>query len=176
MSYMVNRSRKFLRFSQIAAVSLRFSHTNRRFVPKCVATQQYIDDSIAKLDELVEKYDKLFVVTGAGVSTESGVRDYRSEGVGLYAMSESRPMDYRNFLLFPEKRQSYWARNYVGYPMFSSFEPNVNHFALAKLEQVGAVHWLVTQNVDALHTKAGSTRLTELHGCLQRYKPRSVIN
>ena len=169
MLYLFKRSRKLLSFTQISAVNYRFSHGNRRFVPKCDTSQEYIDECVVKLDELVEKYDKLFVLTGAGISTESGVRDYRSKGVGLYAISDSRPMDYREFLRSAENRQRYWARNYVGWPMFSSFEPNANHFALAKLEQLGRIHWLVTQNVDALHTKAGSRRLTELHGCSHRY-------
>lgn len=170
MYYILKRKRNLLHFFQRAAASYRYSHSKRHFVPKCETTQQYIDDSISKLDELVEKYDKLFVLTGAGVSTESGVRDYRSEGVGLYSVSESRPMDYRDFLRSPENRQRYWARNYVGWPNFSSFQPNINHYSLAKLEKLGVVHWLVTQNVDALHTKAGATRLTELHGCSHRYK------
>lgn len=64
----------------------------------------------------------------------------------------------------------YWARNYAGWPIFSSHLPNQGHHILADLERMGKIHWLVTQNVDSLHSKAGSTRVTELHGASCRYQ------
>lgn len=135
------------------------------FVPRCDGPT---DEQSAKLQDFIHKSHRLFVLTGAGISTESGIPDYRSEGVGLYATSKNRPVQYADFLKSAEIRQRYWARNYVGWPRFSSFEPNDSHKILSKWEQKGKVHWLVTQNVDALHYKAGSTRLTELHGSAHR--------
>jgi len=107
-------------------------------------------------------------LTGAGISTESGIRDYRSEDVGLYAISDTRPIQYTDFLQSAANRRRYWARNYVGWEEFSTRQPNGGHFALAELEKMGKVHWLVTQNVDALHSKAGSQRISELHGSSHR--------
>ncbi|XP_015360693.1 NAD-dependent protein lipoamidase sirtuin-4, mitochondrial isoform X1 [Marmota marmota marmota] len=107
-------------------------------------------------------------MTGAGISTESGIPDYRSEKVGLYARTDQRPIQHGDFVRSAPIRQQYWARNFVGWPHFSSHQPNPAHWALSNWEKLGKLHWLVTQNVDALHTKAGSQRLTELHGCMHR--------
>ena len=119
---------------------------------------------LQKLEQFLSNSRRLFVLTGAGVSTESGIKDYRSEGVGHYATSSHRPTNYADFLKDAQVRQRYWARNTTGWPLFSSFRPNVTHRFLATLEHQGHLHWLVTQNVDNLHHKAGSRRLTELHG------------
>ena len=111
----------------------------------------------------------IFVLTGAGVSTESGIPDYRSDGVGLYARSTRRPMSYADFLLKPENRKRYWARSYKGWSYYREYEPNLTHKVLSHMERrEGMLHWLVTQNVDCLHTKAGSLKLSELHGSLHR--------
>lgn len=120
--------------------------------------------SLEKVQTFLLNSKKLFVLTGAGISTESGIKDYRSERVGLYATSNSRPTNYSDFLRSAAVRQRYWARNTVAWPVFSSFRPNTSHKALATLEHCGRLHWLVTQNVDSLHHKAGSRRVTELHG------------
>lgn len=120
--------------------------------------------SLEKVEQFLSNSKKLFVLTGAGISTESGIKDYRSEGVGLYATSTSRPTNYSDFLRSAAVRQRYWARNTTAWPFFSSFNPNISHKALATLEHCGNIHWLVTQNVDSLHHKAGSRRVTELHG------------
>ncbi|XP_063171616.1 NAD-dependent protein lipoamidase sirtuin-4, mitochondrial [Candoia aspera] len=124
--------------------------------------------AIEKLQAFVVHCRRLLVLTGAGISTESGIPDYRSEGVGLYARSDRRPVQHAEFLRSAAARQKFWARNFVGWPQFSSHQPNVAHWALSHWEQLGKLHWLVTQNVDALHTKAGSRRVTELHGCTHR--------
>lgn len=126
--------------------------------------------AIEKLQEFVLRCQRLFVLTGAGISTESGIPDYRSEGVGLYARSDRRPVQHAEFLRSAAARQKYWARNFVGWPQFSSHQPNAAHRALSSWEQQGKLHWLVTQNVDALHAKAGSLRMTELHGCTHRWR------
>ncbi|KAH3885324.1 NAD-dependent protein lipoamidase sirtuin-4, mitochondrial-like [Dreissena polymorpha] len=135
------------------------------FVPKCKPPQA---GELQRLQDFISHSRKLLVLTGAGVSTESGIPDYRSEGVGLYARSPNRPVQYQDFVKDPKIRQRYWARNYVGWPMFGFFLPNRSHKTLADWEKTGRLHWLVTQNVDALHFKAGSGRITELHGSAHR--------
>ena len=87
---------------------------------------------------------------------------------GLYARSKNRPIQYQEFIKSEQKRQRYWARNFVGWPRFGFHSPNASHDSLASWEQDGRVHWLITQNVDALHFKAGSRRVTELHGSAHR--------
>lgn len=124
--------------------------------------------SLEQLQSFVSQASRLFVITGAGVSTESGIPDYRSEGVGLYARTKHRPIQHIEFIRSSKARQRYWARNYVGWPLFSSHLPNAVHYTLRNWEEKGKIHWLVTQNVDALHSKAGHQRLTELHGCSHR--------
>ncbi|XP_068450672.1 NAD-dependent protein lipoamidase sirtuin-4, mitochondrial [Clinocottus analis] len=135
------------------------------FVPACSTTDT---NSIELLQNFVSRASRLFVISGAGLSTESGIPDYRSEGVGLYARTDRRPMQHAEFVRSAKSRQRYWARNFVGWPQFSSHQPNSAHKALQQWEQRGKLHWLVTQNVDALHSKAGQKRLTELHGCAHR--------
>uniref|UniRef100_A0A3Q4C0Q4 NAD-dependent protein deacylase n=1 Tax=Mola mola TaxID=94237 RepID=A0A3Q4C0Q4_MOLML len=135
------------------------------FVPACSAADGL---SMELLQDFVSRAKRLFVIGGAGVSTESGIPDYRSEGVGLYARTDRRPMQHAEFVRSARSRQRYWARNFVGWPLFSSRRPNSAHRALQRWEERGKVHWLVTQNVDALHSKAGQKGLTELHGCSHR--------
>lgn len=105
-----------------------------------------------------------FVKIGAGISTESGIPDYRSAGVGLYATSKSRPVVFQQFVKCQETRIRYWARNFVGWPRFSSMLPNYGHNFLKKLEDDKKTIHIITQNVDNLHTKAGSKNVLELHG------------
>lgn len=119
---------------------------------------------LLKLETFLLNSQRLFVITGAGVSTESGIKDYRSEGVGLYATTPHRPTNYSDFLKSARVRQRYWARNTTAWPFFSAYRPNISHKFLATLEHKGRLNWLVTQNVDNLHHKAGSRRMSELHG------------
>ncbi|XP_069850907.1 NAD-dependent protein lipoamidase sirtuin-4, mitochondrial isoform X1 [Dipodomys merriami] len=123
---------------------------------------------VKELQRFITLSKKLLVMTGAGISTESGIPDYRSEKVGLYARTDRRPIQHVDFVRSAPIRQRYWARNFVGWPQFSAHQPNPAHWALSNWEKRGKLHWLVTQNVDALHTKAGNQRLTELHGCMHR--------
>lgn len=141
------------------------SHHTHSFVP---ANRPVLEEELYILRKFLRRTDRLFVMTGAGVSTESGIPDYRSEKVGLYARTDHRPVQYQEFLKSADRRQKYWARNFVAWPTFSSFQPNICHESLAQWEREGRLSWLVTQNVDALHTKAGSRRVTELHGCSHR--------
>lgn len=134
-----------------------------KFVP---SSSEITTRSLQRLEHFLSMSRRLVVLTGAGVSTESGIRDYRSEGVGLYSVSNYRPMQIKEFLKAPESRQHYWARNAVAWSFFSALRPNLTHKFLAHLEHKGTLHWLVTQNVDNLHHLAGSRRLTELHGTM----------
>uniref|UniRef100_A0A3B3T145 NAD-dependent protein deacylase n=1 Tax=Paramormyrops kingsleyae TaxID=1676925 RepID=A0A3B3T145_9TELE len=124
--------------------------------------------ALERMQDFISRSKRLFMITGAGLSTESGIPDYRSEGVGLYARTDRRPIQHAEFVRSASARKRYWARNYVGWPQFSSRLPNVAHLTLSGWEAQGKLHWLVTQNVDALHSKAGQRRLTELHGCAHR--------
>ncbi len=101
----------------------------------------------------------LVVLTGAGVSTDSGIPDYRGPG------SPARmPMTYQEFVSGPEARQRYWARSHLGWTRMRRAEPNPGHVALAALEASGRVRLLITQNVDGLHEAAGSRAVCALHG------------
>ncbi|XP_026314244.1 NAD-dependent protein deacylase Sirt4 [Hyposmocoma kahamanoa] len=117
-----------------------------------------------KLREFLIKHEKLLILTGAGISTESGIPDYRSEEVGLYARSNHKPVQYQEFVKYPKVRQRYWARNFIGWPRFSAVKPNSTHHSIRTLEKAGKVTAVVTQNVDRLHHKAGSENIIELHG------------
>lgn len=104
------------------------------------------------------------VVTGAGVSTESGIPDYRSPGGRL---SKGRPMTYQEFAHSPAAVQRYWARAFVGIQQMRATSPNRAHFALVELERAGMISGIITQNVDGLHTKAGSRNVIALHGDME---------
>lgn len=97
-------------------------------------------------------------------SLTSGIPDYRSEGVGLYARTNHKPIQHIEFLRSAPTRKRYWARNFVGWPKFSSTQPNDTHIALARFQSEGRIQGIVTQNVDKLHTKAGAKDVIELHG------------
>ncbi|WP_245933978.1 NAD-dependent protein deacetylase [Branchiibius hedensis] len=104
------------------------------------------------------------VLSGAGLSTESGIPDYRT------AAGERRiqPMTAAELLATPQARQRYWARSYVGWPRFAAARPNVGHEAVTQLQRAGLVGTVITQNVDGLHQRAGARDVVELHGNLDR--------
>lgn len=110
---------------------------------------------------------RVFVLTGAGISTESGIPDYRGPQTKL---KPRRPVQHRDFVNEASARARYWARSALGWPRFRAFEPCAAHVALARLEDRGVVGALITQNVDRLHTKAGSRRVLELHGSLYQVR------
>ncbi|WP_130899217.1 NAD-dependent protein deacetylase [Pseudomonas sp. Sample_11] len=119
------------------------------------------------LDTLLQAMadDKFLILTGAGISTPSGIPDYRdSDGV----RRGRQPMMYQEFLAAPESRRRYWARAMLGWPRVRKARPNAAHEALATLQQRGRISALITQNVDTLHDQAGSHDLIELHGSLHR--------
>ncbi|QZA09190.1 NAD-dependent protein deacetylase [Mycolicibacter heraklionensis] len=102
---------------------------------------------------------RVAVLTGAGISTDSGIPDYRGPD-----SPPSNPMTIAQFTSDPVFRQRYWARNHVGWRHMADTAPNTGHLALAALEEAGVVTGVITQNVDLLHTKAGSRRVVDLHG------------
>ena len=103
------------------------------------------------------------VLSGAGVSTESGIPDYRGPDT---RDQDHDPIRYQQFVDSAEVRAHYWARSAIGWPTFAAAEPNDGHRALAQLEAAGRVAGIITQNVDRLHQAAGSNRVVELHGSL----------
>jgi len=122
------------------------------------------EECLLRFSEQLASIDRLVVFTGAGVSTESGIPDYRSDKVGLYARTEQRPISIQQFLSSAENRTRFWARNFAAWPKFSNVQCNLTHHRLAEWERRDRLTWLITQNVDNLHRMAGSERLTELHG------------
>jgi NAD-dependent SIR2 family protein deacetylase len=115
------------------------------------------------LREFIERHSRLFVLTGAGCSTDSGIPDYR-DAAGEW--KRAQPVQFRAFMDESLTRKRYWARSLVGWRRFGRARPNDTHLALAALEQQGRVELLVTQNVDGLHQTAGSSAVVDLHGRL----------
>ena len=103
------------------------------------------------------------VLTGAGVSTDSGIPDYRGEGAPVRT-----PMTFQQFLSDTNYRKRYWAGSHLGWKRFDSALPNAGHRALVDLELSGRVDGVITQNVDGLHLRAGSRRVVDLHGTMDR--------
>ncbi|MCP2032813.1 NAD-dependent SIR2 family protein deacetylase [Okibacterium sp. HSC-33S16] len=103
------------------------------------------------------------VLTGAGLSTDSGIPDYRGEGA-----PKRTPMTVTQFLLNDASKKRYWAGSHLGWAMFDAARPNAGHRVLATLEDAGLVTGVVTQNVDGLHVRAGSKRVVDLHGSMDR--------
>lgn len=102
---------------------------------------------------------RIAVLTGAGISTDSGIPDYRGPD-----SPPANPMTIRQFTSSRAFRQRYWARNHLGWRHMAQTLPNAGHRALARLERTGVVSGIITQNVDLLHTKAGSRNVINLHG------------
>ena len=115
------------------------------------------------LHDFVRCHPRLFVLTGAGISTDSGIPGYRDEN-GEW--KRSPPITLQEFLGSLASRQRYWARSMIGWPVVAQAQPNAAHCALAALEAAGHVPTLVTQNVDGLHQRAGSGEVIELHGSI----------
>jgi len=117
--------------------------------------------SLSAFREFVAGSARLFVLTGAGCSTESGIPDYRDENGDW---KRARPVMLQQFLTSEYTRKRYWARSLVGFHRMSAARPNQTHRALVILERHGRIEQLVTQNVDGLHQAAGSQDVIDLHG------------
>lgn len=128
---------------------------------------------IQKLRSLIEEGLKIVVFTGAGISTESGISDYRSKG-GIW--DRFQPITIQEFLADEGKRREYWRRKKEMYAAMRNAQPNIGHLAIARLERSGKLMGVITQNIDGLHQKAGNQKILELHGtnrevlCLQCHK------
>lgn len=123
------------------------------------------DEARASLDAAIElvRDARIAVLTGAGVSTDSGIPDYRGAGAPVRT-----PMTYSQFLADEPYRKRYWAGSHLGWRRFAAARPNDGHRTLAELEAHGRVAGVVTQNVDGLHVRAGSRRVVDLHGSMDR--------
>jgi NAD-dependent SIR2 family protein deacetylase len=121
-----------------------------------------VNDAIGELTDRL-RGKRIVALTGAGVSTESGIPDYRSPAA---LAKPRRPIQGPEFVKSAALRRRYWARAMVGWESFRLARPNAGHQALATLEKIGALAGVITQNVDRLHHKAGSRKVVELHGAL----------
>ena len=128
--------------------------------PSMPAARHEVDDAIEAL-----RGRSTAVLTGAGISTDSGIPDYRGEGA-----PKAHPMTFQNFMESHRHRQRYWLGSHLGWGRFASATPNGGHTAIARAEASKAFSGVVTQNVDALHHKAGSLRVVDLHGRLDKVR------
>ena len=117
--------------------------------------------ALERARELVTGSSSAAAFTGAGVSTASGVPDFRSPG-GIW--SRYKPVPFQDFVLDPEARRRYWVYKKETYQDFADARPNPAHHALARMESAGRLRAVITQNIDGLHQEAGSERVFELHG------------
>jgi NAD-dependent SIR2 family protein deacetylase len=123
-------------------------------------------DDFSRLTELVGG-GGIVVLSGAGLSTESGIPDYRGP---TGRARNAQPMTYQTFISSGTARQRYWARAHVGWRAMKTAEPNAGHLAVTELQRRGLLTSIITQNVDGLHHRAGTLRVTELHGSLYRVR------
>lgn len=164
--------------------------------PEMLTSSEYLNENVDKLFKWFQGKKNVLCITGAGISTDSGIPDYRGHE-GAYHKGH-KPVVHDQFMSSQAIRQRYWGRSMVGWKEFSSAIPNAAHHSLAKLEKMGyigvdfddksayhdeddiAMRWafsdgsqkmsIITQNVDGLHSKAGSPHITELHGRNDRIK------
>ncbi len=120
-------------------------------------------DAVARLAEALRPARRILVFTGAGISTGSGIPDFRGPN-GVW--QKRQPVYYDEFLASDEKRREYWEYKLEGYPLFVAARPNATHAAIVELEKLGRVQAVVTQNIDGLHQAAGSSEelVVEVHG------------
>jgi len=128
-----------------------------------VAIAPDILDATSRLRDWLSRHERVFVLTGAGISTGSGIPDYRDAN-GEW--KRPAPVTWQAFTGDPMVYRRYWARSFTGWPKFAVARPNAAHRALSTLERDGPVTTLLTQNVDGLHQAAGSRRVIDLHGRL----------
>jgi len=133
------------------------------------------------LADWIESSRQLVAFTGAGISTESGIPDFRSPG-GIW--SKVQPVDFQDFLASSAARHEYWRQKGALFDEFAQAQPNVGHRVLARWESVGRLRAVITQNIDGLHQQAGSQRVFELHGtaraivcltCEARFEPEPLM-
>lgn len=120
---------------------------------------------LLQLGKLLQSARPWTVLTGAGISTDSGIPDYR-DAQGTW--KRPPPVTFQAFMGSLLTRQRYWARSLIGWPVFAQAQPNATHHALTQLQQRGIFGTVITQNVDGLHQRAGSQRVIDLHGRLDQ--------
>lgn len=125
------------------------------------------DADISRLVELLNACQRGVAFTGAGISTESGIADFRSPG-GVW--SRHQPVMFQDFLDDEEERRRYWRIRKETIPGMLAAKPNAGHLALARLEALGRFAAVITQNIDELHQRAGSRRVFEVHGTAMRVR------
>jgi len=126
---------------------------------------------MSKIDtasDVITQAKRIVVFTGAGISTESGISDFRSPG-GIWDRFDPNDFTYQKFLSGPEHREKYWAFSKSIWLPISQAEPNAGHYAIAELYHIGKLDCVITQNIDFLHQKSGipEDRVIELHGTLK---------
>jgi NAD-dependent deacetylase len=128
-----------------------------------------MDTKIELIADKIKQGGKNIVFTGAGISTESGIPDYRSQG-GIW--DKFRPVYFDEFMSAREAREEYWRRWQELYKGIQQARPNAGHTAIARLDQMGLMEALITQNVDGLHQEAGvaDDKIIELHGNTRRIR------
>ena len=124
-----------------------------------------MEDVIRKAADLIGRSEKVIVFTGAGVSTESGIPDFRSPG-GIWHKYNPEDFYYQKFISSEESREKYWQMSREFYEPLKNAQPNAAHQAVAELEKMGKLDCVITQNIDNLHQRAGSSpqKVIELHG------------
>lgn len=123
--------------------------------------QNCLDHQADELAAFIHANAPVLVLTGAGISTDSGIPDYR-DSHGNW--KRKQPVQHQDFMQCAATRQRYWARSLVGWPIMQQAQPNLAHHKIAELENKGLFSMTVTQNVDRLHQKAGSQSVVDLHG------------
>jgi len=122
-------------------------------------------DKIKTIARLVKDSTKTLALTGAGISTESGIPDYRSPGTGLWEKFD--PIKAASLSSLRSNPAKFYELNLERWTAYSNAKPNAAHYALAKMEKMGLLLGIITQNIDSLHVKAGSQRVWEVHGHLR---------
>lgn len=178
------KSKKLLRQNRIAPVTIRQKPPNEQNLeerppdPNKVLSSKQIHDEANRLKEWISSKKSVLCITGAGLSTDSGIVDYRGFK-GSYH-SGHKPMIHSDFINRENARKRYWGRSLVGWRSFAETQPNTGHLALTELESMGMIGVefkpstssgsdskrlsIITQNVDRLHSKAGTKNIIELHG------------
>ncbi|MEX0738928.1 MAG: NAD-dependent protein deacetylase [Pseudohongiella sp.] len=123
--------------------------------------QNCLDQQSSELAAFIRANAPVLVLTGAGISTDSGIPDYRDSNGNW---KRKQPVQHQDFMRCAATRQRYWARSLVGWPIMQQAQPNPAHHKVAELESQGLLSIIVTQNVDRLHQKAGSEAVVDLHG------------
>lgn len=138
-----------------------FSSSERLPETDDAPVRQVPEHAGGQLAEFIRRHPRLLILTGAGVSTDSGIPDYR-DGEG--AWKRKQPVQHQAFMSSYETRQRYWGRSLIGWPVMRNATPNPSHHRIADLELLNHSSLVVTQNVDRLHQKAGTRAVTDLHG------------